>query len=101
MKPIQLSNTSQPAAPQPSGELQYFDWKVYVDEDPEILKTIDHVTYILHPTFPDPVQIVSDASTGFALETSGWGEFAIGAQIQFKNGSVASSSHMLDLGSGK
>ena len=98
MKPIRLDNTSKPAEDQPKRkDLQYYDWKVYVAEAPDVLEKIDHVTYFLHPTFPDPVRTVSDPSTGFALETKGWGEFKIGAKIQFKDGSSSNTSYMLDL----
>ncbi len=98
MSLIRLSNTSKAAADQPKRQgSKYYDWKVFVQEDPAILAKIDHVTYFLHPTFPDPVRTVADPSTGFALETTGWGEFTIGAKIQFKDGSSQSTSYMLDL----
>ena len=96
---IHLSNTSQPASEQPKREgHQYYNWRVFVDEDPETLAKIDNVTYFLHPTFPDSVRTVSDASTGFALETKGWGEFEIGARVEFKDGSTESTRYNLKLG---
>lgn len=99
MNAIHLSNTSQPLADAPKRKgLQYYDWKVFVDEDEKTLDEIDSVTYILHPTFPEPVRTIKDPSTGFALETKGWGEFQINARIHFKDGSTSTASHMLDLG---
>lgn len=98
MSLIRLTNTSKPVEAQPKRKsLQYYDWKVYVAEAPDVLEKIEHVTYFLHPTFPDPVRTVSDPSTGFALETTGWGEFEIGAKIQFKDGSSSNTLYMLDL----
>ena len=98
MSRIRLDNTSKPIETEANRKgLQYYDWKVYIAEAPEDLDKIDYVTYFLHPTFPDPVRTVSDPSTGFALETAGWGEFKIGAKIQFKDGSSSSTSYMLDL----
>ncbi len=98
MSRVHLSNTSQPSPDQPKRKgYQHYDWKVFVNADPETLAKIDSVTYFLHPTFPNPVRTVSDASTGFALETKGWGEFEIGAKIQFKDGSTENTSYMLDL----
>jgi transcription initiation factor IIF auxiliary subunit len=46
---------------------------------------------------PSPVRTVSDPSTGFALETKGWGEFEIRAQIHYKDGTTQNTSYMLDL----
>jgi transcription initiation factor IIF auxiliary subunit len=98
MNKIHLNNISQ-AIPVHSKQrdYQYFYWKVFVDEDPEILANIDHVTYFLHPTFPNPVQTVSDPETGFALEAKGWGEFELNARVQFKDGSTENTSYRLKL----
>jgi transcription initiation factor IIF auxiliary subunit len=101
MKPVQLSNTSRLIPDQPEREqYHYYDWKVFIKEDPDTLAKIDHVTYFLHPTFPDPVRAVSDPSTGFALETKGWGEFEIRAQIHSKGGTTQNTTYMLDLSKG-
>lgn len=101
MNDIHLSNSSQPSEEQPTrAEYQYYDWKVFVDEDAQVLESIDHVTYFLHPTFPNPVRTINDPSTGFALETSGWGEFEIRARVQYKDGSTESTSYKLDLSKG-
>jgi transcription initiation factor IIF auxiliary subunit len=98
---IQLSNTSQPVSgPARRQGLKYYDWKVFVDADPDTLQRIDSVTYILDPTFPDPVRTVNDQSTKFALATKGWGEFEIRAQIRYKDGSSDSTSYRLDLTKG-
>ena len=99
MNKIRLSNTSQPArASSARGGTPYYDWKVFVDEDPDVLSRIDRVTYFLHPSFPDPVRTVDDPSTKFALEAKGWGEFEIGAKVHFKDGSTESTSYYLELG---
>lgn len=95
---IRFSNVAQPSSRRAKGEgSQYYDWRVFVDESPDVLKTIDRVTYFLHPTFPNPVRTVDDRSTGFALSSSGWGEFEIRAQLHFKDGTTRTTSFMLDL----
>ena len=58
-----------------------WEWSVWVDGPSEELDSIDHVTYILHSTFNDPVRTINDRSTNFRLTTSGWGTFTIGAKI--------------------
>ena len=35
----------------------FYSWRVFVDEPDEVLERIDEVQYLLHPTFPDPLQV--------------------------------------------
>lgn len=95
---IKLGNVSRPASAgtTPRGQ-QYYDWRVFVDATPDLLDRIDRVTYFLHPTFPNPVRTVDDPSTKFALDSSGWGEFKVRAQVHLKDGSTIEASHMLNL----
>ena len=57
-------------------------WSVWLEGPPEELDSIDHVTYILHPTFHEPVREIRDRSTKFRLDTSGWGTFTIHAKAR-------------------
>ena len=75
----------------------WYKWKVFIDEKDEKLDEIANVTYILHPTFPDPVKVVSDRKSKFALEQIGWGEFNIISKIKYKNGHEEEKSYWLDL----
>lgn len=75
----------------------FFEWRVFVDEPPDILTQIAEVQYELHPSFDDPVQIRRDANTKFALERGGWGEFRMPITIRFKDGRVVNTTYRLDL----
>ena len=50
-------------------------WSVWVDGSQEELDQIDHVVYILHKTFPNPVREIRDRESNFRLTTSSWGTF--------------------------
>ena len=53
--------------------IRRWKWAVWVDGTPEELDSVDHVTYILHPTFHNPVKVVHNRETKFRLEATGWG----------------------------
>ncbi|HMF96589.1 MAG TPA: pYEATS domain-containing protein [Vicinamibacterales bacterium] len=63
-----------------------WQWSVWLDGPPEELDAIDHVTYVLHSTFLNPVREIHDRTTNFRLETSGWGRFRIHAKATYKDG---------------
>ncbi len=75
----------------------YYNWRVYVDEPSQILSQISEVQYLLHPTFPYPLQVRTNPNDRFALENSGWGQFTIQITIRFKDHSTANTSYYLDL----
>jgi hypothetical protein len=82
----------------------WYRWSVYLEPkegNQAVLDEVDHVTYTLHPTFPNPVQEVYDRESKFGLTATGWGEFEIKAAIHFKNGDVVTKYHYLDLGISK
>lgn len=79
---------------------EWYEWMVYVDEDEEILRQIDAVEYLLHPTFPNPLRRATDPNKHFACESSGWGGFNILITIFFKNGARLETSYYLDLQKG-
>ena len=76
----------------------YFQWRLFVDEPPDVLQRIEAVQYHLHPTFPQPLQVRTDPRDGFALDSAGWGEFTVQATIVFKDGHRERSAYYLDLG---
>lgn len=58
---------------------------VIVDADSEkILDEIERVVYHLHPTFPNPDRESVDRERHFVLNTKGWGEFNLFADVYFK-----------------
>lgn len=50
-----------------------WDWEVHLEGNKEELGEVEYVEYTLHETFPNPVRRKYDQSSGFKLETSGWG----------------------------
>ena len=72
-------------------------WAVCLAGTPAELDQIDHVMYILHPTFHNPVRDVADRSSNFRLESSGWGTFTIRAKAIFKDGREEVLQHDLEL----
>src|SRR5579864_7608329 len=75
----------------------WWRWWVWIDGPDEALDRVDHVVYTLHPTFPNPVRTVGDRASGFRLKATGWGAFKIRAKVHFKNNSIESLSHDLEL----
>lgn len=75
----------------------WWKWWIWVEGPAEELDQINCVTYILHPTFPNPVREVKDRATKFRLETSGWGVFLIRAKIKHRNGKETVLTHQLRL----
>lgn len=65
----------------------WWEWEVFLDDGGSgELGNVDHVEYVLHPTFPSPVRQVSVPEGGFALKTSGWGTFQLKAFVYTKDG---------------
>jgi transcription initiation factor IIF auxiliary subunit len=70
---------------------------VWIDGEARDLDTIDHVTYILDPTFHNPVRTVTDRATNFRLDTSSWGKFTLHAVVNHRDGSETRLHHDLVL----
>jgi peptidoglycan hydrolase-like protein with peptidoglycan-binding domain len=79
------------------GDYDWFQWKVFMDEPDEKLDGVTAVEYRLHETFPDPIRVVEDRASKFALESAGWGEFWIYITVYLKEGTEAVTQHYLDL----
>ncbi|SRR6266571_943508 len=77
------------------GELDYYKWKVFMDEPEDKLKQVKSVEYRLHGTFSDPIRIVEDRNSRFALQSLGWGEFVI--NIYLNNGTEEYTKYKLKL----
>jgi transcription initiation factor IIF auxiliary subunit len=67
-------------------DVDYYEWCVFIDADRETLNRIVAVEYTLHPTFPNPIRLVKDSSSRFALFSSGWGGFEIGVNVEWRDG---------------
>jgi len=91
---ITTQNTSQPI------DAKRWRWSVFIHADANALSKIRCVEYRLHPTFPDPIKMVCDAKSHFALSATGWGTFTIKVKVIFKDGSIKHLNHPLSFGTG-
>jgi transcription initiation factor IIF auxiliary subunit len=73
-----------------------YEWTVWVTGPLDRVKGISFVRYQLHPTFdPDVVNVFIGPDNGFALTTSGWGEFTVRATAFFFDDSREELEHRL------
>jgi len=72
-------------------------WSVWIEAKQESIEQIDRVEYVLHPTFPNPVRVVTNRASNFRLESKGWGEFMIHANVITKRGRTVRLNHWLKL----
>lgn len=80
---ITVNNSFSPA--RKSG---YYNWTVYVQGSEAVLNSINHVEYLLHPTFPKPQVSSYERRSSFSYTSNGWGEFEIRVKVVFKNASA-------------
>jgi pYEATS domain-containing protein involved in immunity/TIR domain-containing protein len=59
----------------------WWSWSVWLDGPDEALDQVESVRYTLHPTFPEPIRVVTDRASRFKLRSEGWGEFTIQALV--------------------
>ena len=79
------------------GDYEWYQWKVFVDEDDAVLDRIDFVLYLLHQSFPNPMRLVKDRKSKFTLESSGWGSFMMNITVRYKDGTEEETQYFLDL----
>jgi transcription initiation factor IIF auxiliary subunit len=73
-----------------------WNWTIFIDADPDTLRQINCVDYILHPTFPKPVRkVCNQPGTKFAFSANGWGTFTVKVKIYYKNKQVDTLEHPL------
>ena len=73
-------------------------WTIYLVANPTVLNRIECVEYVLHRTFPNPVQRVcqlGNPRTPFALTAAGWGTFVVRVRVFFRNGETQDLEHQL------
>lgn len=93
MEKVKFSNYAEKV--EERGRYDWYNWKVFVDEEDEILDKIDYVEYLLHQTFPNRRRVIKDRESKFALESSGWGQFYIVITIGFKDGNKTEQRYFL------
>jgi transcription initiation factor IIF auxiliary subunit len=75
----------------------WWKWSIWIEGPKEELDQIDNVTYVLHPSFANPVRTVTNRASRFKLSAQGWGIFSIRANLLKKDGSTDTRVHELEL----
>ena len=76
----------------------YFNWSIWIEEDPGRLAGIESVKYLLHPSFKNSVVTKDDPTQKFILKAQGWGEFSIKVIIRERSGQETAIEYWLILG---
>jgi len=61
-----------------------YAFHVIVQGNEEVLDRIEYVKYSLHPTYPNPNQVVTDRKSHFKLKELAWGESNVRAEVKIK-----------------
>lgn len=77
--------------------IQYYRWRIFLDKPTNAVHEIKEVTYRLHHTFKNPVQVRHSAKNHFRLTRTGWGEFPIKILIKYRGGEGGKIKYKLDL----
>jgi len=79
-------------------EVGWYKFEVFVDPLTNIkdINDIDYIEYHLHKNIPNPYRVVTDRSSGFALEFYSWESFFMTMIVRFKDETEQSYRHMLD-----
>ena len=80
------------------GKYQYYEWKVFMNEPPEMLEKARSVEYRLHKTFPNRIRIIDDRESQYALKSTGWGNFWINIIVYLMDGTEIRTKYYLNLG---
>ena len=75
----------------------WYDWCVFASGDEAELQRVRAIEYTLHPSFPDPVRMVSDREHRFAIMSNGWGSFRIHIRILYDDGQDEVTAHWVRL----
>jgi transcription initiation factor IIF auxiliary subunit len=74
-----------------------WQWRTWIEAAEAELDVVEQVTWFLHHTFPQPVVKVTDRSSGFGIQRTGWGMFQIRAKIKQNDDNTLQLSHLLEL----
>jgi hypothetical protein len=72
-------------------------WWVWLDAEPSDLARVERVIWKLHETFPQPVVEATNRAENFRLERTGWGMFALRADVRLLDGGKVELRHTLEL----
>jgi len=75
----------------------FWHWRAWIEGEPADLGRVENVKWFLHPSFSPSVVVSSDRSTGFRLESGGWGTFTLRAEVHCVDGSEQTLHQLLEL----
>jgi transcription initiation factor IIF auxiliary subunit len=61
-------------------------WSLQLNGTPAELDDVDHVVYVPHPTFHNPVREIRDRTSNFQIKSSSWGGFTMYVKIFHRDG---------------
>lgn len=65
-------------------EGEWRTWRAYlVADDPNELKNVKQVEYVLHPSFEKSIVTVKESKNNFELIRTGWGTFNLKATVYY------------------
>lgn len=73
-----------------------WSWNVWLEGSAEELGKVVSVKYFLHPTFQNPVHLITKKSSKFKLSGGGWGEFNIKAEVLMEGQKTMILNHWLE-----
>lgn len=81
------------------GKDKLFKWKVFIskNEPDEKLEKVRSVEYRLSESFPDPIRLVQNRNSRFALESESWYNFPIYITVNLEDNRVTLTKYDLDL----
>lgn len=84
----ELKATAKATGRKLSNDLTEYEFKIYVNTAPEVLKTIRRVVYTFnHPTFKEKQQVADNANSRFETGYRGWGCLTkVGIEVELKSG---------------
>lgn len=65
--------------------LKIYRWDATIQGRDEALNAIESVTYRLHSSYPNPVQVITDRGTKFKLKELAWGSSTLNADVKVRH----------------
>ncbi len=59
----------------------YWRWSAWIEASEAELDRVCEVTWVLHPSFPQPHKVSKERSENFRIRTAGWGVFTLRAEV--------------------
>jgi tetratricopeptide (TPR) repeat protein len=79
-------------------DVGWYYWETYIkglDDNDDIISSIDSIDYILDPTYKDTKKTIRSQDNGFLIRGKGWSSFDLIMIIYFKNGKKVKKYHKI------